>query len=151
MKKCICISMSWGISYWPSSTLGTSTNHMLMSHEKMHLPFHVMGKCMGNFSLMIKLAIFPFSHLNQSMSFHITKKCICLFISWEKSRTIFHWSSYLAFHYEPSNYPFTSQSWTLKWMTFEFTLGSISHILWTLKRVFGKLYLLEPWDDPIWV
>jgi len=129
MKKCICISMSWGISYWPSSTLGTSTNHMFMSHEEMHSPFHVMGKCMSNFSLVIKLAIFPFSHLNQSMSFHITKKCICLFISQGKSWTISHWSSYLAFHYEPSIYPFTSQSWILKRMTFEFTLGSISHIL----------------------
>jgi len=96
-----------GTFYWPSSTLGTSTNHMFMSHKQLHLPFHVMGKWMGNFSLVTKLAIFPFSHLNQSMSFHITKNCICLFISWGKSRTILFglslWALYLPFHISKLN------------------------------------------------
>jgi len=37
-------------------------------HIKMHLPFHPMGKFMGNLSLSILLAILPFSHLDQSMA-----------------------------------------------------------------------------------
>lgn len=61
---------AWKISCWPSSHLVISTNHCIfMAHEEMHLLFHVMGKCMRNFPLVIKLAIFPFSHLYQSMLF----------------------------------------------------------------------------------
>jgi hypothetical protein len=59
-------------------------------HIRMHLPFHPMGKCMGNILLVILLAIFPCNHLNKLMFFHATLGSICLFIPWGNSWEIFH-------------------------------------------------------------
>jgi len=71
---------AWGLShwpsYWPSSHLAISTNQCLfMWHEEMHLLLHVMGKYIENL---------PFSHLKQSMPFHITWKETFAFSSHEK-------------------------------------------------------------------
>jgi len=47
-------------------------NNVFSCHIRMHLPLHPMGKFMGNLSLSILLAIFPFSHFDKSMPFHAT-------------------------------------------------------------------------------
>jgi hypothetical protein len=102
-RKPICLFISWGntwrvsnwLSYLSFLHLVISTNQcLLMSHEEMHLPLHVMGKCMGYLPLTILLVILAFSHLNQSCHFMSHEECICFFMSWKNTWEISHWPSH---------------------------------------------------------
>jgi hypothetical protein len=77
-----------------------------MSHEEMHLPLHLMGKCMGNFPLTIILAILPFTHFNQSMPLHVTRGNAFAFS--------FHGKIYEESSIGHSIWPFTSQTLTFE-------------------------------------
>jgi hypothetical protein len=155
MKKCICFFMSRGIShwpsYWPSSNLTIPTNQCLfMSHEEMHFPFYVIGKCMWKSPIGILITNLPFSHFNQSMFLHVT---------W---RNAFTFSSHEEMHGIPFGL-FRSQIWAtwnewylnsrLCWPIRFFTIKFFLLIIFckTFKRFFGMFYHFEPWRWSHWV